>query len=244
MSALRRSPIKDSARFGAALRKQTQVIVSRMRENITLSTSYTYCDKFALLAESARTADRRGGCNILHSLVMMVGASWWFDMCITSWGHYREDCENCPARGLSQQLLEVIAGAVENRNHYLQFCQDPASHTTNGVPCDSEVSWNFLLSWETLIEDFKKLLAIHRPHCCEHDNDSTCSPCPVKSALPVVKALLKATVDEVTEKTVMACAGRLPADLSDMVVEASLLADGLPLGPSIWEIVERPKACM
>ena len=241
VSALRRSPIRDSARFGAFLRKQTQELVSEMSGDLSLESAYAYCDKFALLAESVTTADRRNGCHIFHSLGTMVGASWSFFTCIRQ--DYDEDCKKCPVRKLSQQLLEIIAGAVENRIRHIPPYQDLASHTTHEAPCDSEVSWNFLLSWGTMMKDFKKLLAKHPRHCYGDDDDSTCSPCAVKRALPVVRALMTATVNEVTDKALMACGGRLPVELSDLVVEASLLAEGLPLGPSIWEIVKRPKAC-
>lgn len=65
----------------------------------------------------------------------------------------------------------------------------------------------------------------------------------MKRALPVVRALQKAAVNELTDKAMMVCAGRLPMELFEMVAEACTLAEGLPLGPSIWEIVEKPKAC-
>lgn len=243
VSALRRSPIKDSARLKALLHIWTQEFVCTMHEDMPHRSVYTYCDKFALLAESARTADPHGGRHIFDSLVTMVRASWSSDRCIMSWTDYFEDCEHCPARRLSQQLLEIIAGAVEDRNRHLRLCHDSASHTSNRVSCSSELSWDFLTSWETLIGDFKKLLADHPRHCYEDDDDNTCSPCLVKRALPVVRALQNATSNEVTDKALMACGGRLPVELSDQVVEASLLAEGLPLGPSIWEIVERPSAC-
>merc|ERR1712029_176913 len=54
VSALRRSPIKDSARLKAPLHIWTQEFVSTLREDMPLRSVYTYCDKFALLAESAR----------------------------------------------------------------------------------------------------------------------------------------------------------------------------------------------
>lgn len=210
---------------------------------VALGYVHDRCDKFALIIESVKTVSTRGGFDVFHSLVGLVGASWSHNLCEVSQRSHHRDCESCPARILSLQLLDIVAGAIGNKNNDFQLRQDQASHPSHGVSSGCERFWNFLLAWKTLMGDFKKLLPEHRSHCYRNVDDGACSRCPVRRALPVVRALQKAAVNELTDKALMACGGRLPVELSDMVVEASILAEGLPLGPSIWEIVERPKAC-
>lgn len=175
VSALRTSPIIDFARFRASFRNQTQSIIRTLDHCPALGYAHGLCDKFALVIESVKAVSPHGGFDIFHPLVGIVGASWSHNLCEMSQrsqrSHHR-DCESCPARILSQQLLDIIADAIENKKDYFQLCFEPASHSSNGGPSGCESSWNFLLAWKTMLQDFKKLLPVHQSYCYRDVDDA------------------------------------------------------------------------
>lgn len=63
--------------------------------------------------------------------------------------------------------------------------------------------------------------------------------CSRKLVYSVIRALREAAVDEVTARARMVCAGRLPVELSDVVAEAALIAEELPLE----SVIQEPEAC-
>lgn len=76
-------------------------------------------------------------------------------------------------------------------------------------------------------------------HCGHAKCRSKQRGCSGKFVYSVIRALREAAVDEVTEKARILCAGRLPVELSDVVAEAALIAEELPLE----SVVQESEAC-
>lgn len=205
-------------------------------------------DKLTLLVLSIDPADRRGEVDIFHSLVLMLGMFQPCLLCRIRQNVHRwtgtpdqRDLDDCPAHTLSNELQKTMVGTFKNRQGQSQ----PGQHLAP--------FWNFVHAWQSLMGNSERkpsmlVRGLGYPRFkpmgslpCEHSNcRSKQGFCSSKLVYPVLKALREAAVDEVTEKAKMVCAGRLPVELSDVVVEAALITEEVPLE----FVIQESEACL
>ncbi|KAI7083476.1 hypothetical protein KC356_g7545 [Hortaea werneckii] len=247
-SALQRRPITDAAALGAYLCKQLTETMSNPDYEGSRSVTYRLYQKFALLFFSVDEIDRRREVDIFHSLVLMLGMFEDRDLCVL---HRRIDSvPGNPAQMLPHEILKTMAG--KNRQGRIDLGQDPALHASAQVRDRDGPSWNFPHAWQSLtgtserdLSDLFGSLASQRnePNGSLYRAHPGCKRmkrgCALKFVIPAIEALREAAVDEVTAKARMLCAGRLPVELSDVVAEAALIAEGLPLE----SVIQESEAC-
>lgn len=224
------------------MRKEVSNSVSKREEyRCNERNVHAVYDKVALFTLSIDQVSRRGEVDIFHSLVLVLGMFSFHSLNLQHrihqglippdpWMHSK----TCPVQTLSHELLETIAGTVKKRQGHLQLSRDR-------VPF-----WNFVHAWRSLIgtpahpaSELIRTLSypwseptgsLYPPLSKSRYEENGCPENPV---FPLIEALREAAVNEVTEKARMVCAGRVPVELSDVVVEAALFAEELPLEPIV-----------
>lgn len=247
-SALRRTPITESAALGAHLRRQLTDIVLSSDYGFNRIDAYEIYKNLAVLILSIDETDRRGEVDIFHFLVLMLGMFEPRVLCIIRQNIYcrkktpdQRALDKCPAHTLSNELLNTMAGMFKNRQGYIQ----PGQHLAP--------SWNFVHAWRSLMGSserppswlarslgYPRIKPIGSFPCRHSDCRNRQGCCSRKLVYSVVRALREAAVNEVTEKARLVCAGRLPVELSDVVVEAALITEGLP----VEFVIQESEACV
>lgn len=230
------------------MRRQLTEIVFSLDYGFNDIAVYDFYKNLTVLVLSIDEIDRRGEVNIFHSLVLMLGMFQSLFLCTIRQDNHRwtgtpdqRVLDGCPAHTLSSELLKTMAGTFKNRQGHTQ----PGQHLAS--------SWNFVHAWRSLMGSSESpssmlIRGLGYPHFkpigslpCRHSKcRSKPGCCSRKLIYPVIEALREAALNEVTEKARMVCAGRLPVELSDLVVEAALSAEELPLE----FVIQESEACV